>query len=203
MPLDYQPPGKENEDKVWLLVARPIIWIEEEVKEIRKGGGDFKPQSIWDSEPSNEELPREPEKRLPLNDDVKEILQAIITDVLTNPDLKDTREFYGTAKDKTVALEDGAELGWPKGFNPGLHGHTLVRVPVDPFGNQHRVLGIRLNKFDLTQNKAGQRDAPIEIGLSNVGGSTNGAVIGGCIVWYVPKRVGKHWTVENAGLLDP
>jgi hypothetical protein len=49
MAVDYRPPGKPGEDKVWLLVARPFIWIEEEVKEIRKGGGDLTPRSIWES----------------------------------------------------------------------------------------------------------------------------------------------------------
>jgi hypothetical protein len=57
MPVAYRPPGKESEDKRWLLVARPFIWIEEEVKEIRKGGGDVSPQSIWDSEVAKEEKP--------------------------------------------------------------------------------------------------------------------------------------------------
>jgi hypothetical protein len=47
MPVEYRPPGK---DKVWLLVARPFIWIEEEVKELRKQGGDLTSKAIWNAD---------------------------------------------------------------------------------------------------------------------------------------------------------
>jgi hypothetical protein len=50
MPVDYRPPGKAGEDKVWLLVARPFIWIEEEVKSLRQQGENLTPQSIWKTE---------------------------------------------------------------------------------------------------------------------------------------------------------
>lgn len=46
MPSPYRPAG---EDKVWLLVARPYIWIEDEVAEIRAGGGDVTPEGVWES----------------------------------------------------------------------------------------------------------------------------------------------------------
>jgi len=68
MPVAYRPPGKDNADKVWLLVARPFIWIEEEVQEIRKGGGNLTPQSVWDSEVPKEESPR-PAILWPINDE--------------------------------------------------------------------------------------------------------------------------------------
>jgi hypothetical protein len=57
MPVAYRPPGPENADKVWLLVARPFIWIEEEVKAIRQGGGDVTPKDIWNTEVPKEEEP--------------------------------------------------------------------------------------------------------------------------------------------------
>jgi hypothetical protein len=203
MPVDYRPPGKENEDKVWLLAARPIIWIREEVEEIRKQRGEFNPKSVWDSEPPEEEEKPAPAKRLPLSDEVKEILQAVIADVLTNPDLKKTREFYGTEKDRTLTLVDTAELGWPKAFCPETHGYKLVQPQRDPFVNGRRVLGIRLDKFDLKQKKADLSNAPLEICIINAGGSANGAVIGGCLVYYAPKREGDRWTVECVGAIDP
>ena len=71
------------------------------------------------------------------------------------------------------------------------------------FENQNRVLGIRLDKVDLKQMQAGLFDAPIRVCLFNAGGSANGGVIGGCSVYYEPKRVGKRWTVSYQGLLDP
>jgi hypothetical protein len=202
MPVAYRPPGKESADKVWLMVARPFIWIEEEVKEVRREGGDVSPRSVWDSEVPTDEKPA-PAKPLPFNDDVKEVLQGIITDVLTNPRLKSTREFYGTAKDKTVTLVDNEKLGWPKEFKPATHGHKLVEVQEDPFANGRRILGIRLDKFELKHGKSGLFDEPVQVCLVNAGGSANGAVIGGCTVYYGLKRVGKHWVVEFAGLLDP
>src|SRR5207249_891977 len=111
-----------------------------------------------------------------------------------------TREFYGTAKDKTFTLKASDKLGWPKGFTPETHGYKLAEVHLDPFVNQRRVLGINLGKFDLKQKKSEVFDTPIQISIFNAGGSANGAVIGGCIVHYVPKRVGKRWIVEFKGL---
>src|SRR5262249_25492966 len=102
MLLHYRPPGKENEKRVWLLVARPIIWIEAEAEERRKGGEEFTPKSVWTTEVEKVEKPKEPAP-LPSSDDVNQILQAVVNDLLTNPDLKATREFYGAGKAKTFA----------------------------------------------------------------------------------------------------
>src|SRR5205807_2563783 len=114
MPVAYLPPGKGGLDRVWVLVARPIVRIEEEVKVL--GEKAYSPASVWDSEVPKEEqrvsgrrvrsgglplivvdwkLPKEeppvpPPTLLPSTDEVREILQAVLTDVLTNPDLKDT-----------------------------------------------------------------------------------------------------------------
>jgi hypothetical protein len=54
MPVDYRPAGKEGEGKVWVLVARPFIWIDEEVKEMRKQGAILTPKDIWESDVSDE-----------------------------------------------------------------------------------------------------------------------------------------------------
>lgn len=204
MPIQFRPAGKENEEKVWLLVARPFIWIEEEVKEIERRGGKRSAQSIWDGEVHKEEEPREkPAPPLRLDDESKEILQAVITDVLTNPSLKSTREFYGTEKDRTLTVVDSEKIGWPGDFKPVTNGYKLIEVRRDPFVNHRRVLAIRVDKFDLKQKKSELFDTPIEVCVFNGGGSANGAVIGGCSVYYTPKRVNKRWTVECAGLLDP
>jgi hypothetical protein len=202
MPVNYPPPGKESANKVWLLVARPFIWIEDEVKEIRSEGGDVSPHSVWDSAFPKEDKGEEVTP-LPFNDKVKEVLQAIVTDVLTNPELKDERAYYGTAKDQTLILVDHGKLGWPKQFKPETHGFKLVEMNRDPFVEQRRVLGIRIDKFDLKQKKVSEFDTPIEICIVNAGGGANGDVIGGCRIYYVPKRVKGHWIVENRGLLDP
>jgi hypothetical protein len=57
MPVDYQPPGERNADTVWLLVARPIIWLESEQEELRKAGTSKPPQAVWDRPLQPEEKP--------------------------------------------------------------------------------------------------------------------------------------------------
>ncbi len=202
MPVAQVPSGKDSADKVWLMVARPYIWIEEEAKERRAKGEDLSSQSVWDSAVPKEEAPP-PVTRLDSTDDVRQILQAIIADALTDRDLKSTREFYGTESDRTVALVDNSELGWPKGFKPDTGRYKLIDVPHDPFVNGPRVLGIRIDKFNPNEAKPDPFRGSIEICLLNAGGSANGAVIGGCSVYYTAKRAGKRWTVECVGSLDP
>jgi hypothetical protein len=204
MPVAYSPPGKDNAGKVWLMVARPYIWIEEEEKERRKEKkAETTLKSVWDSAVAKEEKP-EPEKRLPSTDEVKEVLQAVITHVLTDPDLKDMRNEYGTEADKTLTFDNLYKLGWPKDFKPNTHGYKVVEVRRDPFTNRvegRRVLGIRLDKCELKEGKARPSglEGPIEICLFNAGGLANGDEAGGCSVIYDLKRVGKRWTVECLG----
>ena len=57
MVVGHRPAGKEHEDQVGLMVARPLIWIEEEVKEIRSKGGDVSPRAVWSSEVPKDERP--------------------------------------------------------------------------------------------------------------------------------------------------
>lgn len=199
MPVSMAPPGKAGEGKVWVMVARPLIRIEAEERE--RGDG-FSPRDIWALEVADPPKPAAI-KRVPDRDDVKAILQAVLKDVLTNPDLKGTHEFYGTAADGTVVLSDGGEVGWPAGFRPETPGYRLVPAARDPFVRQRRVLGVRLDRFDLAKKPGGLFDTPIEVCVLNVGGSADGGVIGGCSVYYVPKRVGKGWTVELQGIHDP
>jgi hypothetical protein len=195
MPVEYRPPGKGKEDKVWLLLARPFIWIEEEVKERREDGKEFNQKTVWDSEVV-EEKPEPSAKILPADLESKQILQAIIKDVLTNPKLEDLRDFYGSAKDKAFALVDTDRFGWSKEFEPAKHGFRLVRL--DPFDRPRRVLGIRIEKFDLTQKEIDFGDTPVEICLFEAGGEPIGFALRGCTLHYIPKRVGMEWKVECA-----
>jgi hypothetical protein len=205
MPIDYRPPGKGHADKVWVLVARPVVWIQEE-KDQEKAGNvpAVFPKSIWECPTSKELQDAEPPAPAPpLNDDTREVLQAVLTHVLTDPQLKQTRAFYGSAKGKAFALVAG-ELSWPKGFQPVTHGYTLLKLPLDPFEHPRHVLGITLQKFDLRAPNADdqlQPDGPILVTIRNVGGA--GGVIGSCLVSYAARRVGKRWTVEFRGAVDP
>jgi hypothetical protein len=130
--------------------------------------------------------------RLPATGDVKEVLQAVLTDLLTNPELKSTRDFYGADKLRAIVLSDGGTVGWPERFQPDTHGYTVVPAKRDPFDRRRGVLAVRLDKFDLKQTKAEFFDAPIDMCLFNA----DGQVLGGLSVGYLPKRVGKRWTVE-------
>jgi hypothetical protein len=183
------------------MVARPYIWIKEEEEE----RGKPTPQaSLWDLEVPKDETPV-PETRLSSDEKTMAILQAVLKDVLTNPELKHTRDFYGTAEDRTLTLDNGGKLGWPKRFQPETHGFGLVTVQLDPFKDQRRVLGISISKFDLNHKESPGKlfDTPIEVEIYNAGGSANGGVIGGCTVYYKVKRLHNRWTVEWYGVLDP
>lgn len=188
MPILMVVPGKENMVKVRLLVARPFIWIEGEAK-----FAPVTPQSLWESEVPVPEMPKPPARRLPGNEQTRKILQGIVTSVLTDARFKCSLDFYGTAKDKTFALHDGTDIGWPKDFKPQTHGFKLVKPKVDPFVDSNRVVGIRLDRFDVGNNDGTEK---IKICLSNAGGTANGPVIGGCSVTYEPIREGKHWKVR-------
>lgn len=144
------------------------------------------------------------------------ILDAVLHDVLNNPDLKDTREFYGTAGDRRIALVTDHDYGipWPAGYQPVLPGWTVIRVEwgADPDPTELRLLGIRIHKFseknkeqvsEKNKEQAKLLDSPIEVAIFNAGGYKNGAVMGGCSVYYRPKQVGGKWIVELAGSFDP
>jgi len=207
MPVDYRPPGKDGDEKVWLLLARPFIWIEAEMEERRGGGPPISPASYWDSDFSKEEEPEapkfKPEKRLPDDKETKEILEAVIKHALTDAFLKDTRNFYGTARDKTFTLVDAKQLGWPEGFCPNTGGFKMISIKKDLFEEQRRVLGIRVDQFHAEKKADGTRSASIIICLFNAGGSANGAVAGGCFVTYTVERAGKSWKVTCHQLIDP
>lgn len=136
------------------------------------------------------------------------ILDSVLLDILNNPELNDTREFYGTAEDRRIALVTNRDSGfpWPAEYQPILPGWTVSRVEEGAKRNpdQQRLLGVRLDKFAEQEEKKDQLfEAPIEVTILNAGGSKNGAVIGGCSVYFHPKRVGGKWVVKLAASFDP
>ena len=205
MPIDFRPPSKEGSAKVWVLVARPLIWIEAEERE---RGGNSKPRDVWNGtewdDVAREMKPRP--KPLPATEDAKAILQAVLSDLLTSKDIADSRKFYGTEADRTILLSNTGHCEWPEGFRPDLHGYNLVTSRPGPFAprsKRNRVLGVRLDRFEPDAKPMGPFNTSIVVCLFNAGGSANGAVIGGCFVFYVPKRVDNKWVVEFTGLEDP
>ncbi|MCI0638799.1 MAG: hypothetical protein L0Y72_09840 [Gemmataceae bacterium] len=208
MAVDYRPP--DAKDRRCVLLAEPMLYIEEEQRQIREAAKDAapEPEEKKVDEPKKEIEPLAPDpppKQIPLSEDAHEILQATVNAVLTDPELKRDREFYGTPGDTRFALVDGQTFAWPKWFNPSVTGfevdRSLSTTKCTAF--KPRLLGIRLDKFDLTQKKAGHFDAPIEVVIFNAGGSANGGVIGGNRVYYLPRKMGKKWVAEFAGSIDP
>ena len=145
-------------------------------------------------------------KPLPATEDAKAILQAVLSDLLTSKDIADSRKFYGTEADRTILLSNTGHWEWPEGFRPDLHGYNLVTSRPGPFAprsKRNRVLGVRLDRFEPDAKPMGPFNTSIVVCLFNAGGSANGEVIGGCFVFYVPKRVDNKWVVEFTGLEDP
>lgn len=142
------------------------------------------------------------------------ISQAVLADVLSDPSMAGSRDFYGTPGDPRVALIDGSDgysLPWPKGLPAKIAGYQVVRTrgSASASPNQPRLLGVALTKLDLPQPKAEAKDweemfdSPVQITVTNAGGDSNGAVIGGCIVGYNVKRENGKWIVKQVWAMDP
>ena len=135
------------------------------------------------------------------------ILDAILRDVVTNPDLQDERNFYGMPYEKHIALVSNPGYGvpWPESYRPQMDGFTVHRVREDAEGreDQPRMLGVRIDKMNLEQRDCGLYNSPIEVTILNGGGTRDGIVGGGCSVYYSPRSEGERWTVTSFGTLDP
>ena len=132
------------------------------------------------------------------------ILDAILDDVLNNPDFKDIRDSYRTPGDRQIALVSNPEYGvpWPEGYRPTIAEYTVVRVSEGELSGEDKpgLLGVRIDKFDLQHKRSGLFNTPIVITILNAGGSRDGAEFGGCSIFYNPKREGNKWTVEFEAL---
>jgi hypothetical protein len=161
------------------------------------GGSEASPDDALDSDASQVE-----------RSDQELILDAVLQDLLTNPRLDHTRAFYGTPGDTKIALVTNASYGvpWPLTYWPILPGWTISRV-MEGSPRKHeepRLLGIRIDRFSIDDDKPPDSRSPVEVTVLNAGGNNNGAiVIGGCHVYYRPKQVGHKWVVRFEGSLDP
>jgi hypothetical protein len=146
-----------------------------------------------------------------------DILPAVVDDVLKNPRLKATREFYGSPGDKRYALvnspawnwtkdrqtmtpiprpdeqESKPAWTWTKDGQPVIPGFQLT--PSQRTGK--RLLGIRIDKYQ-PENNGDYAAYAITVTLVNAGGSDNGPVIGGGTIRYIARSGEKGWRVELA-----
>ncbi len=144
-----------------------------------------------------------------LDSDRITVLDALLNDLLNNPELQDSRDFYGTPGDKNVVLIDDPAAPLPKGYHPSVPGFKITIHPPETQAppDADRQIGICIDKLNLepaANETAGLFfDAPIEARMFNAGGSKNGGVIGGCIISYRANREHDKWQVQWLGMLDP
>jgi len=128
------------------------------------------------------------EERFVRETTLQEMLPALVADILKNPRLKSTRDFYGSPNDKRLALVNSSAFPWPVDFWLDVGDHQLSKAE----RKGKRLLGIRI---DASQNVANDKHA-ITLTLLNVGGTENGAVPGGGTIHYIARRARDGWTVE-------
>jgi hypothetical protein len=118
-----------------------------------------------------------------------EVLPKLVADVLKDPHLKTTREFYGSPDDTRFALVNSDAWTWSKEAPLAVAGFQLTPAKREA----QRLLGIRVDKVQFAEDD--KNKSTITLTLLNAGGSTNGAVIGGCTIRY---RLGeKAWVLET------
>ncbi len=165
--VHYCPRSVQARDKGWALLLSPRISIFEEEEFYQFGGS--------------------PDK----------FFSEVVADILTNPRLKTTREFYGSPDDKRFALVNSEAWTWPDTLRPAIPGFQMV--PAERKGK--RLLGIRVDHFPDVRKENTSPD--IMVTLVNAGGSSNGAVVGGGTIRYQIKSGKKGLTVELAEPANP
>lgn len=198
MPVSYRSPVVKKQDRLWIMLAEPRIYIEEEEEQIRLGNLPPLPDP---EEHKMKELPPKRPAGPARSEKVEQVLQAIVKDLLTNPELKSYREFKNRAGKMKFRLEDGANVAWPDWFNPTVSGYARdsrdLSDPDDPELNPGHTLVIRLDKFDLSQGKSEIFNTPIVVSFHNP------AFIRGLSVYFALKRDRNRWDVEFHGCHSP
>ena len=140
--------------------------------------------------------------------DRNRILQAVIHDVLTNPELQRWITSFGKPGDRRLALvsSSGSGIQWPTNFDARVTGYEVVFLENRDL-SKPSMLGIRIDRFDLSvkprqgRDMLGFGDVPVVVTLLNAGGSGREGVVDGRsrAVYYRVKRTGKNWVVQYAG----
>jgi hypothetical protein len=166
------------------------------------GCGERSPEAPPVSPPSNTAARNQ-------RSDKEEILDAVLQDLINNPQLKSTREFYGTAEDKAVALVTFPASGvpWPSDYQPVLTGWTVSRVSrveeAEQVADSPRRLGVMIDGVSEESGGRGVVGSRIAVNVLNAGGSSNGGAFGSCWVVYSAKKVDGNWVVKCEEISDP
>jgi hypothetical protein len=197
MPVGYRSAEAKKQNRLWVLLAEPIIYIQEEQDLVRQGLIPPFPAPQTANAPNKKKKPVTPER----SEKVEQILQALVNDILTSQDLKDYREYQSHLAQKKFRLVDGEKVAWPNWFHPAVTGLTQIpdneNNPDNLELNPAKAFNIRLDKFDLSQLKWEGSDTPIRVFFHNP------AYFSGPMVHYAPKREGDRWTVEMQGSHSP
>lgn len=134
------------------------------------------------------------------------ILDAVIQDLLTNPDLEHARVWYGSPDSRKIALSKRSIVPWPPGYTPSVKGYEFNYVdPIDGIDeNKPRQLGISVNHFVFPPPATPPENdpyhgVPIAVGLHDVGGNRGG----GLAVSYSLQRKEGRWIVKYTGSERP
>ena len=114
-----------------------------------------------------------------------DILPIVLADILKNPRLQSTRDFFGSPADKRFTLVDSSTWAWPEKSRIDVAGFQWTAAK----RQGQRLLGIRVDHYEPATHG-------VTVTLVNAGGSANGAVIGGCTIHYTAHKTDKDWVVE-------
>jgi hypothetical protein len=146
----------------------------------------------------------------PTLSDREVILNAVLHDILTNPELETTRNCRGIPGGKVIALSTASSEPWPTAYVPDVDGFEFWFI--DP--NRDREpsmppqLCICLNHFAFPPPDKAPKDdmyggCAIHVGIFNVGGITSKTVKNGCGVFYSVEKLENKWLVTFEGQLAP
>ena len=98
-------------------------------------------------------------------------MKSLVTDILSNPRLKTTRAFYGSADDNRWAAVSSERWLWPEQAEKPLTIPEHRLTP--PVKKGKRLLGIRIDDFQWADK--GEGALTVTVSLVNAGGDENGA----------------------------
>ncbi|MGE3804530.1 MAG: hypothetical protein AB7K24_07645 [Gemmataceae bacterium] len=138
----------------------------------------------------------------------EQLFDALLEELLNTPDLERIRAQYATPGDRRAVLvgqsiiEIGSEplvsgLPWPAGYVPQVSGWEFSWD--DRNVDQPRRVAIRIDKFDLDQQKNWAFDTPIQVSLFSVG-SGDAEAVGGVTIYLISEKSEGSWRVQWVAL---
>ena len=122
------------------------------------------------------------------------MLDAVIRDILTNPELAEVRDVYAPPQSRRVVLHSIPSEGlcWPKGYHPEVPGYTFIPSETCQDETRPPMLGMRLDKFRPEEKPSSPFKGQIEVVIHNAG-RLDDRPFGGCRISYNLERRGKEW----------